>query len=126
MFQVLLNVLTNAVKFSPTNSVVDLKKTRSANGDAVFTIEDRGSGISPEDLENILEPFVRGGNAMIAAPGGSGLGLPLAAAFIREHGGKLDIQSKVGRGTKVIITLPAYRVMNRLPEQTSDQAPMAG
>lgn len=127
LFQVFLNVLTNAVKFSPANSVVRLTKRRSDIGDIVISIEDQGSGISPQDLENILEPFVRGANAMVASAEGSGLGLPLAAAFVREHGGILDIKSKLGRGTVVSVTLPAYRVRKSMPsDRGGDQQTLAG
>jgi signal transduction histidine kinase len=97
------NLIENACKYSPDRTV-DIKCGYSEkNIEVVF--EDKGIGISEEDINKIFEPFFRGNNA-ISIPG-SGIGLSLVNQIIRNHNGTLRLSSEVGKGTKVILLLPA-------------------
>jgi len=110
--QVFLNLLSNAVKFTPEGGLVTVKLGRLLNGKVEFSLRDTGIGIAASDLPRLMKPFeqARVGDAhRSGGPGQSntGLGLPLADALVRLQGGTLDIDSVVGRGTTVIVTLPS-------------------
>ena len=109
--QILFSLLSNAVKFTPQGGLVTIKLGRLLNGKVEFSLRDTGIGIAPSDLPRLMKPFeqARVGEAhRQGGPGQSnmGLGLPLADALLRLQGGSLDIDSAVGRGTTVIVTLP--------------------
>jgi two-component system, cell cycle sensor histidine kinase PleC len=103
--QVLLNIVSNAIKFTPSGGTVnvDLRFTES---DATITVNDTGCGIPNRDLERVMLPFVQVENSMSRKFGGSGLGLPIARELCSLHGGSLEIDSVEGQGTKVCISLP--------------------
>jgi len=101
--QALINILSNAVKFTPTGGSVHLSVGRR-NG-VFFEVRDTGVGMAPGDLERALLPFVQVGRPMVAQEG-SGLGLPLSRQLIERLGGQFQIVSSVGIGTTVTITLP--------------------
>ena len=102
--QVFINVLDNAIKYSPPGGSVFLTLTR---GPATVTVSvrDQGRGISPEDLEKVKVKFFKGKNAVR----GSGIGLAVVDAIVTALGGTTDITSTLGQGTTVLITLPLYR-----------------
>lgn len=102
--QVLINVLTNALKFSPSDTDVHVSVTEQGDAEVAITISDSGPGISPDDLELVLEPFgqVRGNVAV--AHEGTGLGLPLSVQLMKLQNGRLEIESEKGHGTTVTIT----------------------
>lgn len=103
--QILLNLLSNAVKFTPENGHIDIQL--SDVGDQVeIDISDTGVGIAPERLAVIKEPFERGRENPYEAQEGWGLGLSIANALTVAHGGRLDISSAPGVGTKVSVRLP--------------------
>jgi len=106
MKQVLLNLLTNAIKFTPRGGTVALDLDREAGGEARITITDTGIGISEADLYKVLTPY----GQVVASDGGqlegTGLGLPIAKALVERQGGTLALTSKVGEGTIVRLTLP--------------------
>jgi len=97
------NVMENACKYSPDNSVNVSFGCRDKMIELVF--EDRGIGISEEDLNKIFEPFYRGANAISFS--GHGIGLSLVNQIIKNHNGTIKISSQVGKGTKVMLSLPA-------------------
>jgi len=103
--QVLLNILSNAIKFTPTGGRIE---TRVVVGDATatITISDTGVGIAPDDLERVTLPFFQVENTLSRKFAGSGLGLSIARELVNLHGGKLEIDSTEGQGTTVRITLP--------------------
>jgi signal transduction histidine kinase len=101
--QALINVLSNAVKFTPVGGSV-LLSTGIRDG-VFFEVKDTGVGMTPEDLERALLPFVQVGRPMLAQEG-SGLGLPLSRQLIERLGGRFQIASTVGVGTTVTITMP--------------------
>jgi len=104
--QVLLNILSNAVKFSKTDGEIQVSATQ-VNGETQVSIIDDGIGIAAEDLEKIGRPFEQVESQITKSRQGSGLGLAISRSLIELHGGVLDIQSTVGSGTKVVFTLPA-------------------
>jgi signal transduction histidine kinase len=97
------NIIENACKYSSDNSV-DIK-FGSTDRWVKVEFEDKGIGISQEEIKKIFEPFYRGANA-IPYPG-TGIGLSLVNQIIKNHNGTVEISSKVGRGTKITLLLPA-------------------
>jgi two-component system sensor histidine kinase BaeS len=102
LHQVVTNLLTNALKFSPSGSTV-VVTVRSAGDKALLEVTDAGVGIAPEDLPRIFDRFWRGRQA--AHTSGSGIGLAIAAELVRAHGGTLSASSELGRGTRMTLTL---------------------
>jgi signal transduction histidine kinase len=100
------NLLDNAQKYSDPDAPVRLC-ARVESGAAVIEVEDRGAGIPEEDLPNLFRPFFRGDRSRTRATGGVGLGLVLARRIVEAHGGRLEIESRVGEGTTARIALPA-------------------
>ncbi len=105
--QVLLNLLTNAIKFTAQGTVllrVDWQPA-SEPPQLRFAVQDSGCGIAPADLERIFEPFVQA-QAGQAQPGGTGLGLSICREFVRLLGGELQVESELGRGSTFSFSLP--------------------
>jgi len=101
--QAIVNVLANAVEAMPDGGMITLS-TRRAPGDLVeISISDTGPGLDPAQVEAALRPFYS------TKPLGTGLGLPLVARIVSAHGGGLELKSRPGRGTTVLITLPLSR-----------------
>ena len=101
--QILVNLLTNAVKFSAPGDPVSLE-IESPPGGLVCRVRDRGAGISEADLKRLFTPFVRGENA--GRVPGTGLGLVIARRCAERHGGSLELTSRVGEGTLATLRLP--------------------
>ncbi len=104
--QILLNLLTNAIKFTPARGRIELRAERLADGGCRFIIADTGIGMSEEEVARALTPFGQVDSVLTRRHEGTGLGLPLVAAFVAAHGGKFRIDSEKGRGTTVTIDLP--------------------
>jgi signal transduction histidine kinase/PAS domain-containing protein len=110
--QVLLNVLSNAVKFTPQGGEVRLAtRPRGANGALEVVISDTGVGMAEEEIRVALTPFGQIDSGLARRYEGTGLGLPLAHSLMSMHGGRLNLASVPGAGTVVTLTLPAERVM---------------
>lgn len=105
--QMLGNLLSNALKYSPAGSSVDLL-LKCQNGDVVFQITDRGIGIPQTDQERILETFYRATN--VGQISGTGLGLAIVKRAVELHNGNLAINSQEGIGTTFTITLPLFYI----------------
>jgi heavy metal sensor kinase len=101
-----LNIIDNAIKYTSTNGTVTLS-LRKKKENAVIEVKDTGIGIPEEELEHIFERFYRGSKA--AKTLGSGLGLAITQGIIKAHRGEIQVASKAGKGTSVIITLPLFR-----------------
>jgi two-component system, cell cycle sensor histidine kinase PleC len=104
--QIVLNLLTNAVKFTPTGGMVTLSIRPAQAGHIDIVVEDTGVGMSAEDIPRALAPFSQLDNSLSRKHRGTGLGLSLANRFVGVLGGKLGIRSAPGRGTTVTVTLP--------------------
>jgi signal transduction histidine kinase len=110
--QVVLNVLSNAVKFTPPGGAVRITAAREADGGLTLAVADTGIGMAAEDIPVALAPFRQVEGALNRRYEGTGLGLPLAKSLVELHEGTLAIDSAPGRGTKVSIRLPARRVLD--------------
>jgi signal transduction histidine kinase len=110
LHQVVTNLLSNALKFTPAGGKVILH-TGQAGADAVLRVADTGTGIPAEELPRVFDRFWRGRGA--ARTSGSGIGLAVAAELARAHGGRLTAESAEGDGTTMTLTMP--RVMEREP-----------
>jgi PAS domain S-box-containing protein len=109
--QVLTNLFTNAIKFTPEGGSVALEASIDAQGRMCLAIKDTGIGIAPEDMPLALAPFGQIESALSRKQQGTGLGLPLTKALVELHDGKLEIDSKVGEGTTATAIFPAARVI---------------
>ena len=105
--QVVLQLLSNAIKFSSDNGTVTVETTRDTSGTICLTVSDTGMGISKEYLPHIMEPFYQVTNSQTASETGTGLGLPVAAALVALHGGKIQVESDLGVGTTVRVEFPS-------------------
>ena len=102
--QVLINLLTNAIKFTPVNGRVTISGAANEEG-YVITIKDNGIGISAKDIEKLGQPFAQVESQLTKSKGGSGLGLAISRSLVEMHGGSLAINSQESVGTTVLITL---------------------
>ena len=103
--QILLNLLSNAVKFTPEGGRIGIKASQ-ADGLVEISVSDTGIGIAPEDQPKIFEEFRQVGSDYAHKTEGTGLGLTLAKKFVELHGGRIWVESEVGKGSRFIFTLP--------------------
>ena len=103
--RVVLNILTNSIKYTPDNGEIKIYVGFVYN-DAYIKVFDNGIGIPEEDLSRIFERFYRVDKARTREMGGTGLGLSIAKEILDKNGGSIDIKSKVGEGTEVVIRIP--------------------
>lgn len=103
--QVIVNVLSNSVKYTPVGGRIDVS-VRCADEKISFRVQDNGIGIPEEDLDRIFERFYRVEKSRTSEMGGTGLGLAIARELIEAHGGDIRIESRLGEGTAVTVTLP--------------------
>jgi signal transduction histidine kinase len=121
--QIVLNLLSNAVKFSFERSEVVLSAGLDESGDCVIRVKDSGIGISPEQLENIMQPFVQVDSGMNRKYEGTGLGLALVKSMAEMHDADVAIESGENEGTVVTVRFPAERVRPiGVPENTLRQS----
>jgi Amt family ammonium transporter len=109
--QILLNLLGNAVKFTPPGGIVTLSVRLEEDGRLALAVSDTGIGMKREDVPRALEPFVQLHDHLNKSYGGTGLGLPMVQALIRLHGGTITIDSREGDGTIVTVRFPRRRVV---------------
>ncbi len=110
MTQLVLNLYSNAVKYSPPGRVVTVRLGQRGK-EVYLEVEDQGYGIPKKDLPHIFDKFYRASNVaeQDSGPRGSGLGLALVHHIVRMHGGRITVSSEVGKGTRFRVTLPALR-----------------
>jgi two-component system cell cycle sensor histidine kinase PleC len=111
--QVLLNILSNAVKFTPAGGTVTVFAQMEAGGGLSFGVADTGVGISPEDQARVFQKFGQGRHDVAIVDQGTGLGLPIAKGLVEAHGGHITLESEVGVGTRVTVHFPASRTKPR-------------
>ena len=109
--QVVVNLLTNAVKFTPSGGMVEVGTMTDASGGVCVVVKDTGIGIPEGEIPRVLEAFGRASNVHQTGEEGTGLGLVIVGSFLRLHGATLDIDSAVGIGTTVTVRLPMERVL---------------
>ena len=118
--QVLHNLISNAIKFTPSGGSVRLDGRIDERGEIVIDISDTGIGMTPHELDIAMEPFRQAQSSLTRTQGGSGIGLTLCNSMIKLHGGSLEIESRKGDGTTVSLRLPACRRLIR--QQASPRA----
>ncbi len=108
--QMLLNLVSNAIKFTPAQGHIKISARLESNGDLRLAVADTGVGIAPNDVKTVMEPFGQVKNGLEQVPPGTGLGLPLTKSLIERHGGELRLHSVPGEGTAVELIFPQHRV----------------
>lgn len=108
--QMLLNLLSNAAKFTHDGGEISITSRRNEAGEAVLTVKDTGVGIAKSDVEKVLSPFGQVENALSRKNAGAGLGLALVKSMIEMHGGRVQIDSELGAGAAISLIFPAARV----------------
>ncbi len=104
--QLLLNLVSNAIAYTPPDGVVTLSLHRRPDGWVRVSVSDTGVGIAPEDLPHIFDRFWRVDRARTRAAGGSGLGLSIAQSIAEAHGGRISVESEPGKGSTFEVLLP--------------------
>jgi signal transduction histidine kinase len=109
--QILLNLLSNAVKFTPQGGVVTVAAEVTRDRGLAVSIVDTGIGIAEDVLKDLFLPFRQADSSISRRFGGSGLGLAISKKLMELHGGEISIESRLGRGTRVTLLMPAARVI---------------
>jgi signal transduction histidine kinase len=118
--QILLNLLTNAVKFTRDHGEVTVRVHREISGSTIVAVEDTGIGIAPADMAHVFESFGQARHDIVATgERGTGLGLPIVRGLVEAHGGTFTIESTVGIGTRAVVTFPPDRAVD---DRGQDQA----
>ena len=112
MRQICLNLLSNALKFTPKGGRITLTVAQSGDGGQLMSVRDTGPGIPKDEIPRVLQAFGQGSLAHENAEGGTGLGLPIVQNLIQLHGGTFSLKSELRKGTEVTVTLPRQRVLN--------------
>ena len=111
------NLVSNAVRYTPAGGTITVAWTHRADGNAEIEIKDTGPGIAREHIGRLTERFYRVDGSRSRETGGTGLGLSIVKHVVQRHGGELDIQSELGRGSTFRILVPAARVRPLAPAQ---------
>ena len=106
MAQVVLNLLHNAVKYTGDEKHIRLRARRAGRNVAI-EVEDNGRGIRPKDQKRIFERFYRGDDLLSRQTEGTGLGLAICKKIVEAHGGRIEVESRVGEGSTFRVLLPA-------------------
>jgi signal transduction histidine kinase len=107
LLQIVVNLMSNAVKFTPEGGTVTVGGRMNANNTLEIYVIDTGIGIAPEDIETAFTPFRQVDGALSRKFEGTGLGLPLTKQLTELQGGELTLTSEIGIGTKVFVRFPA-------------------
>ncbi len=122
LVQIGLNLVMNAIKFSPAGEAVTVRIQGGRNGEAVLSVIDKGPGIPPDRMDDVKQPFVRAGDASLASETGTGLGLAIVSNLTEKMGARFDLVSTKGEGTCAAIILPRDAA-RRGDAGTEDSAP---
>jgi PAS domain S-box-containing protein len=119
--QIIVNLLSNAVKYSPEKAPIGLDVLADASTQTVrIEIWDKGMGISPDDMNRLFQPFVQLDSSLSRQQTGTGLGLALVQRLVDLHGGSVQVESAIGRGSRFIVTLPYLPGVTEQKDETSD------
>jgi two-component system sensor histidine kinase VicK len=119
ILQTLGNLISNAIKFSPRGSDIILRAKAQSATEALLSVEDRGRGIPPEKLDIIFERFQQVDASDSRDMGGTGLGLAICRNIVRQHGGRIWVESTVGKGSSFYFTVPRTAARQERPEPTA-------
>jgi PAS domain S-box-containing protein len=120
LIQVVINLISNAIKFQDYGSVTC--RVRNTGKALTISVIDQGIGIAEEDLPKVFEKFKQVGDTLTSKPQGTGLGLPISKEIVEYHGGKIWVESEVGKGTTFAFTLPIQEVTVGSPEPSPSKA----
>lgn len=109
--QILMNLVANGLKFTPHDGSVDVITDRGIDGAPQLIVRDTGMGIPRAEIHAVRQAFVQGSSATQAAEAGTGLGLTIVCSMAELHGGAVVIDSELGKGTTVTVSLPASRML---------------
>jgi two-component system cell cycle sensor histidine kinase PleC len=112
--QILVNLATNAIKFTPPAGHVTAFANLLDDGALAFGVDDSGLGIAPEDHEKVFESFGQGRHDAVITDQGTGLGLPIVRGLAEAHGGRVMLNSVLNEGTRVTVILPKERARQRM------------
>ncbi|MTI42058.1 two-component system cell cycle sensor histidine kinase PleC [Roseibium hamelinense] len=118
--QVVLNLISNAVKFTPKGGDVKITVGWTSGGGQYVSVKDSGPGIPEEEIPVVMEAFGQGSLAIKSAEQGTGLGLSIVQALVAMHGGRFTLKSKLREGTDALFTLPKSRVMDYSEDQLEE------
>ena len=107
-----LNVLPNAIKFTPAQGRIDISGSMLKDGAFELIVKDSGIGISEQDSERVLQPFSQTSSGLARSSEGTGLGLSISKSFVEHHVGTLQIESGPNLGTSIIIKIPGMRLVS--------------
>ena len=116
LFGAMLNLVVNAVRYTPAGGAISVRWQRRAQGGGVFEVRDSGLGIAREHLPRLGERFYRVDDGRSRGTGGTGLGLAIAKHTVQRHGGELQVDSELGKGSSFRLVFPASRVQHRHAE----------
>jgi len=108
MKQTLINLIGNAIRYTPEGGKVEIRQTTEQDGHIQIEVADTGPGIAADKLPYIFHRFYRADDSRSRSAGGTGLGLAIAKQFVEAHGGTLNVASEVGRGTLFVLRLPVF------------------
>ena len=123
LLSALTNLVSNAVRYTPTDGRVDVAWRILPDGSGELSVTDTGPGIAREHLPRLTERFYRVDGSRSRDTGGTGLGLSIVKHVVQRHGGELDIQSELGRGSTFRLVFPASRVRLAATEPAGETAP---
>ena len=122
--QILINLLTNAVKYSQKGGLIKIEAIHNQQGEIELLISDQGVGIPPERIQEAMEPFGQIHDPIRSSTyQGTGLGLPLAKAMAELHGGQFQLESVENQGTTITVTFPKERVQTAPSDTSSEEGP---
>ncbi len=129
MKKVLLNILSNAAKFTPEGgeihfSIEEIGDAADGKGLYQFHIRDTGIGMSKEYITHIFEPFSREETATVSGIPGTGLGMSIASRIVKLMGGTITVTSEVGKGSHFVVTIPATRIVEEIREKENSEEPL--
>ena len=104
LIQVFANLISNAIKYTARGEVGIQAERR--DGQVAVTVHDTGAGISPEDRAQLFTKFFRSQDSVVRDAGGTGLGLVIAQAIVERHGGRIEVDSEKGAGSRFTVFLP--------------------
>jgi two-component system cell cycle sensor histidine kinase PleC len=111
MRQICLNLVSNALKFTPKGGTITVTLAMTPDGGQLMAVKDTGPGIPADEIPKVLQAFGQGSLAHQSAEGGTGLGLPIVQNLVELHGGQFELLSELRKGTEVRVTLPRQRVL---------------
>jgi PAS domain S-box-containing protein len=123
--QIMLNLIGNAIKFTPKGGKISVSARMADSGEMIIDIADTGIGMTEEEIVKAMQPFSKVDTNFSTMKAGTGLGLTIVESLVRLHGGQFRLISKKGDGTTARVVMPAFRVMRMTDAGTGEESPPA-